>query len=86
VRSRRAWIYVLSVLALLVPAGGIAYLGAFSYQKDRGALSAQNERQKQAAIAIAARIEDAIVEAFAVIDGAIVDIRYIGCSMLHVCT
>ena len=34
-RSRRAWIYVLSVLALLVPAGGIAYLGAVSYRDEQ---------------------------------------------------
>src|SRR5262245_33193257 len=47
VRSRRAWVYVLSVAALLVPAGGIAYLGAVSYRDERGAVSAQNERQRQ---------------------------------------
>ena len=41
VRSRRAWIYVLSVLALLVPAAGIAYLGAVSYRDERGAVAAQ---------------------------------------------
>jgi signal transduction histidine kinase len=56
VRSRRAWIYVLSVAALLVPAGGIAYLGAVSYRDERGAIAAQDERQRQAAIAIANRI------------------------------
>jgi len=61
---------VLSVLALLVPAGGIAYLGAFSYQNDRGAVSAQTESQKQAALAIGGRIERAIEEAFSAIDGA----------------
>src|SRR5258707_686720 len=38
VRARRAWIYVLSVLALLVPAGGIAYLGGVSYRAGAGAL------------------------------------------------
>ena len=37
VRSTRAWVYVLSVAALLVPAGGIAYLGAVSYRDERGA-------------------------------------------------
>lgn len=61
---------MLSVLALLVPAGGIAYLGAFSYQNDRGAVSAQTERQRQAAIAIRQRIERAIEEAFGAIDAA----------------
>jgi signal transduction histidine kinase len=71
VRSRRAWIYVLSVLALLVPAGGIAYLGAFSYRDDRGAVSAQNDRQKDAATAIAGRIGRAIEGAFEAIDRAV---------------
>src|SRR5688572_26030783 len=60
VRSRRAWIYVLSVAALLVPAGGIAYLGAVSYRDERGAVSAQNARQREAALALVARIERAI--------------------------
>ncbi|NVB82251.1 MAG: HAMP domain-containing histidine kinase [Kofleriaceae bacterium] len=70
-RSRRAWIYVLSVLALLVPAAGIAYLGAFSYRDDRGAVSAQTNAQKRAAEAIAARIGHQIDEAFAAIEQAI---------------
>ncbi len=69
-RSRRAWVYVISVLALLVPAGGIAYLGAFSYQNDRGAVSAQTEAQKQAAVAIRERMARAIEEAFTVIENA----------------
>jgi two-component system phosphate regulon sensor histidine kinase PhoR len=68
VRSRRAWIYVLSVLALLVPAGGIAYLGAVSYRDERGAVSAQTERQRLAAVAIAARITAAIEAALDAID------------------
>lgn len=71
VRSRRAWIYVLSVLALLVPAGGIAYLGAFSYGDERGAVSAQTERQDQTAVAIAGRIATAIDAAFDVIERAV---------------
>ncbi|HUS28374.1 MAG TPA: hypothetical protein VMZ53_07695, partial [Kofleriaceae bacterium] len=70
-RSRRAWIYVLSVLALLVPAGGIAYLGAFSYADDRGAVSAQNQRQQQVAAAIAERIATQIDAAFTEIDLAL---------------
>jgi signal transduction histidine kinase len=68
VRSRRAWIYVLSVLALLVPAGGIAYLGAVSYRDEQGAVSAQTERQSQAASAIAARIRHAISDALDAVD------------------
>ncbi|MBA3540962.1 MAG: hypothetical protein H0T79_15225, partial [Deltaproteobacteria bacterium] len=61
-RSRRAWIYVLSIAALLVPAGGIAYLGVASYRDERGAVTAQNERQRQAALGVAARIDRAISE------------------------
>ncbi|HEX3766132.1 MAG TPA: HAMP domain-containing sensor histidine kinase [Kofleriaceae bacterium] len=63
VRSRRAWIYVLSLAALVVPAGGIAYLGAVSYRDERGAVSAQNERQHQAALGVASRISRAIEDA-----------------------
>ncbi len=59
-RSVRAWIYVLSVAALLVPAGGIAYLGAVSYRFEKGAVSAQDDRQRQVALAIAGRVDHAI--------------------------
>ncbi|HSK03276.1 MAG TPA: tetratricopeptide repeat protein, partial [Kofleriaceae bacterium] len=61
-RSRRAWIYVLSVAAVLVPAAGIAYLGAVSYGAERGAVSAQTARQRDEALALVARIERAIDE------------------------
>jgi signal transduction histidine kinase len=61
---------VLSVLALLVPAGGIAYLGAVSYRDERGAVSAQKERQDQAARAIVDRIDHAIDAALDAIDRA----------------
>jgi len=60
VRSRRVWVYVLSVAALLVPAGGIAYLGAVSYRDERGAVDSEYERQRQGARAIASRIERSI--------------------------
>ncbi|MBA3819225.1 MAG: hypothetical protein H0X17_10065, partial [Deltaproteobacteria bacterium] len=60
VPATRVWIYVLSVAALLVPAGGIAYLGAVSYRDDRGAVRALQERQQQAALAVATRIGEAI--------------------------
>ena len=59
-RSRRAWIYALSLVALLVPAGGIAYLGVASYRDERGAVTAQNERQRQVALGVAARVDRAI--------------------------
>jgi signal transduction histidine kinase len=71
VRSRRAWIYVLSVAALLVPAGGIAYLGAVSYRDERGAVSAQNARQREAALALVSRIDGAIGRALDAADRAI---------------
>ena len=60
VKPRRAWIYVFSVAALLLPAAGIAYLGAVSYRDERGAIAAQDERQRLAAVAIAGRIGHAI--------------------------
>ena len=71
VRSRRAWIYILSVAALLVPAGGIAYLGAVSYRDERGAIAAQDERQRQAATGIADRINRAIGTALDSVESAI---------------
>lgn len=61
-RSRRVWVYVLSVAALLVPAGGIAYLGAVSYRDERGAVDSENERQRQGAQAIGRRIEQSVEE------------------------
>jgi signal transduction histidine kinase len=70
VRSR-AWLYVLSIAALVVPAAGIAYLGAVSYRDERGAVSAQNERQRQAALGIARRISRAIDEAFGDVERAV---------------
>ncbi|HZJ64667.1 MAG TPA: hypothetical protein VFD36_14215, partial [Kofleriaceae bacterium] len=72
VRSRRAWLYVLSVAALFVPAGGIAYLGAVSYRDERGVVSAQSERQRQAALGIASRISRAIDDALDETERAVV--------------
>jgi signal transduction histidine kinase len=68
VRARRAWVYVLTIAALIVPAGGIAYLGAVSYRDERGAVSAQNERQRQAALAIAGRISHTVDDALDAIE------------------
>ena len=70
VRSRRAWIYVLSVAALLVPAAGIAYLGAVSYRDERGAIAAQDELHRDAASAIAGRIARAVGSALDSVDRA----------------
>jgi len=61
---------VLSVLALLVPAGGIAYLGAVSYRDQTGAVAAQIERQHDAAKAIVGRIDRAIGDALDAADRA----------------
>jgi signal transduction histidine kinase len=61
----------LSVLALLAPAAGIAYLGAVSYRDEKGAVNAQQERQRQAALAIADRIERSISDALDAIDRTI---------------
>ncbi|MFN0250272.1 MAG: sensor histidine kinase [Kofleriaceae bacterium] len=72
VRPRRAWIYALTITALLVPAGGIAYLGAVSYRDERGAIAAQDERQRQAAAGIASRITRAIDETLDAIERAVV--------------
>jgi signal transduction histidine kinase len=68
VRVSRVWIYVLSAAALLVPAGGIAYLGAVSYRDDRGAVRALQERQQLAAAVVADRLTRAIEEALDAID------------------
>jgi len=70
VRVSRVWIYVLSAAALLVPAGGIAYLGAVSYRDDRGAVRALQERQQQAAIAVADRLTRSIDDALDGVDRA----------------
>ncbi len=67
----RAWVYVLSVAALLVPAGGIAYLGAVSYRDEKGAVSDQVEHQRQTAQAIASRIDHAIVDALDEVEHAV---------------
>ena len=61
---------MLSVLALLVPAGGIAYLGAVSYRDQKGAVAAQIDRQRGAAVAIVGRIDHAITDALDAADRA----------------
>ena len=61
---------MLSVLALLVPAGGIAYLGAVSYRDQKGAVAAQIDRQRGAAVAIVGRIDPANAEAHDAADRA----------------
>ena len=50
------------MLVLLVPAGGIAYLGAVSYRDQQGAQRGQIDRQQAAAVAIVGRIDRAIAD------------------------
>ena len=61
---------MLSVLALLVPAGGIAYLGAVSYRDEHDAVTSQLERQDRAAQATVQQIDRAIEAALAAADRA----------------
>ena len=61
---------MLSVLALLVPAGGIAYLGAVSYRDEQTAVTAQADSQERAAKVTVARIDHAIADALAAADRA----------------
>jgi two-component system phosphate regulon sensor histidine kinase PhoR len=61
---------VLSVLALLVPAGGIAYLGAVSYRDEHDAVTSQLERQDRAAQATVQQIDRAIEAALGAADRA----------------
>ncbi len=58
------------MLALLVPAGGIAYLGAVSYRDQKGAVAAQIDRQHGVAVAIVGRIDRAIEHALDAADRA----------------
>ena len=74
VRVSRVWIYVLSAAALLVPAGGIAYLGAVSYRDDRGAVRALQERQQQAALAVAERLTRSIEDALDGVERALLGV------------
>jgi two-component system phosphate regulon sensor histidine kinase PhoR len=68
--SRRALIWVLSIAAVLAPAGGIAYLGAVSYRDERGAVAARLATQRDAAIRLAATVEARIGRA---LDPAVTD-------------
>ncbi len=70
VRVSRVWIYVLSVAALLVPAGGIAYLGAVSYRDDRGAVRALQDNQQQVALAVADQLHRGIDDALDAVERA----------------
>ncbi len=60
-RSRRALFGLLSIAAILVPAAGIAYLGAGSYQSERGLVAARLAEHNRAAAAVAARLETELV-------------------------
>jgi signal transduction histidine kinase len=55
--SQRALVWVVSIAAVLVPAAGLAYLGAVSYRDDRGAVAERLDEQHRRTQAIAQRIE-----------------------------
>jgi signal transduction histidine kinase len=61
--SRRALVGVLSIAAVLLPAAGIAYLGAVSYREERGLVAARLDEQARAAQQVAAAVEDEIAHA-----------------------
>lgn len=61
-RSRRAWVGVLSIAAVLLPAAGIAYLGAVSYREDRGIVAARLDEQFRAAESVSLEIEGAVTD------------------------
>src|SRR5262245_34585647 len=66
--SQRAVVWLLSLAAVLLPAAGIAYLGAVSYRDERGAVADRIEDQLRVAQRLAARVEQrlgAAVEAAA---------------------
>ena len=56
-RGRRSLFGVLPVAAVLVPAAGIAYFGAISYQADRGLVAAKVEEHVQLAWGAARQLE-----------------------------
>src|SRR6185437_9446486 len=61
--SQRALIWVLSIAAVLVPAAGIAYLGAVSYRDERGAVAARLEAQRAAAERLVDRVHAELARA-----------------------
>lgn len=75
--TRRFFVLTASLVALVGPAVGIAYLGAVSYQEDRGRVAARLADHAAAANALAAKVDatlrDAVhqvEEAAAAVDGA----------------
>lgn len=56
-RRRRALVGVLSIAFVLLPAAGIAYFGAISYQEDRGLVAEKLDEHYQAAVALASAVE-----------------------------
>ncbi|MCG8419660.1 MAG: HAMP domain-containing histidine kinase [Proteobacteria bacterium] len=53
----RAAVGLLSIAAVLLPAGGIAYLGAVSYREDRGLVADTLAEQHRAAVTVTASLE-----------------------------
>ncbi len=69
--SRRALWGALSIAAVLLPAAGIAYLGAVSYRADRSLVAAKLDEQFRAAQAIAAAVERELEAALTAVDGVL---------------
>ena len=65
--SRRA---LLGGLSILLPAAGIVYLGAVSYQEDRGVVAARLDELFRAAKGVAGEVEAEIEETVAAVSGS----------------
>jgi len=61
----------MSIAAVLVPAAGLAYLGAVSYRDDRGAVAARLDEQNRRAHEIAKQVEDRVGAAVAEVASAL---------------
>ena len=69
--SQRAVVWLLSVVAVLAPAAGIAVLGAVSYRGERGAVADRIEQQLRVAQRVAARVEQSLARAIDEADRAL---------------
>jgi signal transduction histidine kinase len=72
---RRALLGVLSIAFVLLPATGIAYLGAVSYRDDRGLVAAKLDEQFRAAVTLAASLEVELTRTLDAVAGTLVSAR-----------
>jgi signal transduction histidine kinase len=70
---RRALVGLLSIAAVLLPAAGLAYLGAGSYQADRGLVASKLAEHNRAAQAVAADLERQIGDTLDAVDAVFAD-------------